>query len=144
MSHVPQIIYTQNSSLSAEWNSNPLIAFTRPSRNSPLPYLFFLSFYHLLTQICHSRAINRISPPEYAILFHIFMPLHLLFPLLKLPSLLLVPGFWCTPTHCERVPICSASGSHPNNCPRPFACANLPPIIYSITAFITPYCNNLF
>lgn len=131
--------HTQNSSLPTERSLNPLLASTRPSRNVPLP--FFPIVYHQPTQILHSRSIKRTMSIERCRMFHISMPFHLLFPLLKSPAR---PSSLAP----DKLPLILKESSHlrgfpepPKQLPTPCACANLPPIIYSIIALVTLHCT---
>ena len=139
MSHDPQITHTQNSSLPE--NSNSLMTFTRPSRNSPLPHFSSSVSTSYLYKFFIPETSTELHSPEHAMLFRIFMPLHLLFLVLDLPSLLLVPASnellpsleessWL---QCFREPSKQLTSSP--------LCQ--PSVIYSIIAFIILHCNNL-
>lgn len=120
MSHDPQIAHTQNSFLPE--NSNSLMAFTRPSRNSPLPLhpqfqpvtctnssfqRHQQNYIHLNTPYCYTSS----SPYTCYFWYWNYHPFSQF--LLQTNSYPL----W------KRAPGCSASMSHLNNLPQPL-CAN--------------------
>lgn len=118
------------------------MAFARPSRNLSLPLSSSSVSITKVHMSCIPEIPTSLQSCEYATLFHIFTPVHLLVLPLEQPTFLLLPP-------SDELLLILKESSHlyclhepPKQVPTPFYHANPLPVIYYVIAFIILHCNN--